>query len=238
MLHIDLTLKELPSRHTCPSAIVLFLCDVIGKHLEGVFILSAPFFSLLPTPILYGIHSSQAFIPESPFISASPVTSLMTNPVAILSVHRSWPFSTFDTVDHSLLLKRISSLAFWGATHSLTSPTSLATSQSLLLDPPLPDLYMLECLWAQSLDFVLSLCDFIFFKKASLLLFFFLNLFIYFWLHWGCVGSSLLHVGFLWLRWAGATLPRGARASHCRVFSRCGARALGVWTLVVVARGL
>ena len=48
----------------------------------------------------------------------------------------------------------------------------------------------------------------------------FLNLFIF-----GCVGSSLLCAGFLWLQQAGATL--------C-----CGARTLGSWGSVVVARGL
>ena len=46
----------------------------------------------------------------------------------------------------------------------------------------------------------------------------------------GCVGSSLLHGGFLWLRRAGA--------SHCGGFSRCRTWALGTWASVVVARGL
>ena len=31
---------------------------------------------------------------------------------------------------------------------------------------------------------------------------------------------------------------RGLRASHCGGFSCCGARALGMWASVVVARGL
>ena len=53
----------------------------------------------------------------------------------------------------------------------------------------------------------------------------------------GCVGSSLLRVGFLYLRQAGATLRCGAWASHCCGFS-CGARALGMQASVVVARGL
>ena len=71
----------------------------------------------------------------------------------------------------------------------------------------------------------------------------FINLFIY--LFFGCVGSSLLHAGFLQLRRAGATLCCGARASHCGGFSCCGAQALGtrasqLWHAgsVVVARGL
>ena len=50
---------------------------------------------------------------------------------------------------------------------------------------------------------------------------FFLNLFIYF----CCVGSSFLCKGFLQLRRAGATLHRGARASHCHGLSCCGAQA-------------
>ena len=48
-------------------------------------------------------------------------------------------------------------------------------------------------------------------------------LFIY--LFFGCVGSSFLCEGFLQLRQAGATLHRGARASHCRGLSCCGAQA-------------
>ena len=51
-------------------------------------------------------------------------------------------------------------------------------------------------------------------------LFVLINLFIY-----GCVGSSFLCEGFLQLRQAGATLHRGARASHCRGLSCCGAQA-------------
>ena len=53
--------------------------------------------------------------------------------------------------------------------------------------------------------------------------FFFLNKFIY--LFFGCIGSSLLHAGFLQLQQAGASL--------C-----CGARALGAQASVVVARRL
>ena len=63
--------------------------------------------------------------------------------------------------------------------------------------------------------------------------FFFFNLFIF-----CCVGSSLPPAGFLQLRWVGAPLRCGARASHCGGFSCCGARALGAWASVVVARGL
>ena len=52
---------------------------------------------------------------------------------------------------------------------------------------------------------------------------FFNYLFIYF--IFGCVGSSFLCEGFLQLWQAGATLHRGARASHCRGLSCCGAQA-------------
>ena len=50
--------------------------------------------------------------------------------------------------------------------------------------------------------------------------FIYLFIFIY-----GCVGSSLLREGFLQLWRAGATLYRGARASHHRGLSCCGAQA-------------
>ena len=69
----------------------------------------------------------------------------------------------------------------------------------------------------------------------------FIYLFIYLFI-FGCVGSSLLHTGFLQLRRARATLHCGARASHCSGSSCCGARALehGLQNTgsVVVAHGL
>ena len=55
-------------------------------------------------------------------------------------------------------------------------------------------------------------------------LFFFFNLFIYLFI-FGCVESSFLFEGFLYLWQAGATLHRGARASHYRGLSCCGAQA-------------
>ena len=61
--------------------------------------------------------------------------------------------------------------------------------------------------------------------------FYFLNKFIYFWLHWVFITAH-------WLWRAGATLRCGTRASHCGGISCCGARALGVRASVVVARGL
>ena len=66
--------------------------------------------------------------------------------------------------------------------------------------------------------------------------FFFFN-FIYLFI-FGCVGSSLLHAGFLQLLRAGATLCCGAWASHCGGFSCCRAQALGARASVVVARRL
>ena len=57
-------------------------------------------------------------------------------------------------------------------------------------------------------------------------LFFFFNKFIYLFIFiFGCVGSSFLFEGFLQLWRAGATLHRGARASHYRGLSCCGAQA-------------
>ena len=68
---------------------------------------------------------------------------------------------------------------------------------------------------------------------AILYFFFLMYLFIL-----GCVRSSLLHAGFLYLRRAGATLRCSVQASHCSGFSCCGARALGVQASVAVARRL
>ena len=59
----------------------------------------------------------------------------------------------------------------------------------------------------------------IFFLNAKCF-FFKIYLFIY-----GCVGSSFLCEGFLYLRRAGATLHRGVRASHYHGLSCCGAQA-------------
>ena len=65
--------------------------------------------------------------------------------------------------------------------------------------------------------------------------FFFLK-FIYLFI-FVCVGSSLLHTGFLQLWRTGASLCCGAQASHCGGFSCCRAQALGV-RASVVAHGL
>ena len=72
-----------------------------------------------------------------------------------------------------------------------------------------------------------------FFCFKIFLYLFYLLLFIF-----GCIGSSLLGVGFLQLQRAGATLRCRARASHCSGFSYCRAQALSVWASLAVAHGL
>ena len=64
----------------------------------------------------------------------------------------------------------------------------------------------------------------IFFFKNFILIFYLFYLFIFIFI-FGCVGSSFLCEGFLQLRQAGATLHRGARASHYRGLFCCGAQA-------------
>ena len=68
---------------------------------------------------------------------------------------------------------------------------------------------------------------FIFFRRLMFFVCFFKDMAIYylFLFIYGCVGSSLLCEGFLQLWQAGATLHRGARASHYRSLSCCGAQA-------------
>ena len=68
-------------------------------------------------------------------------------------------------------------------------------------------------------------------------IYFDLKIFLFYLFIFGCVGSSLLHAGFLLLWRAETPLRCGARASHCCGFS-CGARALGARTSEVVASGL
>ena len=59
---------------------------------------------------------------------------------------------------------------------------------------------------------------------SPILLFFYFLFFSLFFIY-GCVGSPFLCEGFLQLRQVGATLHRGAWASHCRSLSCCGAQA-------------
>ena len=69
--------------------------------------------------------------------------------------------------------------------------------------------------------------------KYHLFYFYFILLFIYFWRHWVFIAACGLSLAAV----RGATPHCSARASHCSGFSCCGARALGVRTSVVVARG-
>ena len=55
-------------------------------------------------------------------------------------------------------------------------------------------------------------------------LFFFFNIYLFIFI-FGCVGSLFLCEGFLQLWQAGATLHRGAQASHYRDLPYCGAQA-------------
>ena len=76
------------------------------------------------------------------------------------------------------------------------------------------------------LVFIVSLTEWINEWIHKIRLDFFFNKFLFIYLFiFGCFGSSLLCKGFLQPRRAGATLHRGARASHRRGLSRCGAQA-------------
>ena len=67
----------------------------------------------------------------------------------------------------------------------------------------------------------------------------FLKKFIYFiYLSSAALSLHCCTRAFSSLRWTGATLRCGARASHCGGFSCCGAQALGARASVVVACGL
>ena len=78
-----------------------------------------------------------------------------------------------------------------------------------------------------------------YFVICSIRIFFFKKyLFILFILFLGALGLHCCMRAFLQLRRVGATLPCGARASHCSGFSCCGARALGAQAAVVAARVL
>ena len=64
------------------------------------------------------------------------------------------------------------------------------------------------------------------YKAIQIFFFFFFQKFTFFYLFiYDCVESSFLCEGPLQLRQVGSTLHRGARASHRRGLSRCGAQA-------------
>ena len=60
-------------------------------------------------------------------------------------------------------------------------------------------------------------------QETSIIYIYFLIYYLF--IIFGCVGSSFLCEGFLQLRRVGATLHRGAQASHYRGLSCCGAQA-------------
>ena len=68
--------------------------------------------------------------------------------------------------------------------------------------------------------------------------FFFFLIYLFYLFSFGCVGSLLLHAGFLQLLRVGATPRCSARTSHCGGPSCCRVRAPGAWASVVVARRL
>lgn len=159
MLCIDLILKELPSLHTCLQLLFRFCATLQKSTLKQFFILSTPFFSLLPTAVLYGTHSSQTLIPTSLSVSAPSVTSITPSSMTILSVHLTWLFSTFDTLPppyksfFSCLLG-YRSLCDFPLLHRLLL--------GLLLVPPLPDFYMSASglsAWILSFLCVIQVCD-------------------------------------------------------------------------------
>ena len=61
--------------------------------------------------------------------------------------------------------------------------------------------------------------------NPNILFKFFIFYYLFIMFIFGCVGSSFLCEGFLQLRRVGATLHRGAWASHYRGLSCCGAQA-------------
>ena len=72
---------------------------------------------------------------------------------------------------------------------------------------------------------VLRAFFFFFFFKYLFIFFLKKEIGVYLFIYFGRVGSSFLCEGFLQLRQAGATLHRGARASHYRGLSCCRAQA-------------
>ena len=97
--------------------------------------------------------------------------------------------------------------------------------------------YLYGAIWTLPLQFLEQWSNqhFFFQEHSPCLKEVWVNLFIFI---FGRVGSSLMCMGFLYLRRAGATLRCGEWASHCGDLSCCTAQALGVQTSVVVAHSL
>ena len=71
-------------------------------------------------------------------------------------------------------------------------------------------------------------------RESKWVCLFFINLFIYLWLHWVFVAACGLSLAAA----NGSTLCCSARASHCGGFSCCRAWALDAWASVAVTHGL
>ena len=82
------------------------------------------------------------------------------------------------------------------------------------------NLFNIFCYSFHTALIILQLIYIVIYSKVFFFFYKFIYLFIF-----GCVGSSFLCEGFLQFWQAGATLHRGARASHCRGLSHCGAQA-------------
>ena len=89
---------------------------------------------------------------------------------------------------------------------------------------------------------LISTVLYIWFFLKFLFYFYFLKfIYLFIYLIFGCIGSSLLHVGFLQLLRAGATPHCGAQASHCGSLSttrHAGLSSHGTRASAVVAHGL
>ena len=92
--------------------------------------------------------------------------------------------------------------------------------QWLLPDRPGKDHSLGFICWVQAFYLIATWTHWLYMETNQPFIYFKIYLFIF-----GCVGSSFLCEGFLKLRWAGATLHRGARASQYRSLSCCGAQA-------------
>ena len=95
---------------------------------------------------------------------------------------------------------------------------SLSLSLSFYLSPS--TIIYISNIFSKSVAHIFTLLRIVFIFYLFIYLFIYLFLFIY-----DSVGSSFLCEGFLQLWQAGATLHRGARASHYRGLSCCGAQA-------------
>ena len=144
-----------------------------------------------------------------------------------LPLHDPCPMATTDPLHMSIILSFgecyfngiIQYLPFWDWAFSLSVMPFRSIQIVACINNSL--LLLLNSIswygWTYWRTFYLFIYLFIYLKNFTLFIYL---LFIY-----GCVGSSFLCEGFLQLWQAGATLHRGARASHYRGLSCCGAQA-------------